>query len=65
MCNIMYQKVEYVQYYVPLSAYDETYYKTYTDKINFTKTKYQRTKTASDFDLRNFRNYENNYPIFF
>ena len=63
MCSvkeIASKKVEYVQYYVPLSAYDETYYKTYTDKINFNKTKYQRTKTASDFDLRNFRNYENN-----
>ena len=55
------KKVEYMQYYVPLSAYDETNYKTYTDKFHFTKTKYQRPKTASEFALRNFRNYENNY----
>ena len=68
MCSvkeIASKKVEYVQYYVPLSAYDETNYKTYNDKINFTKNKYQRTKIESEFDLRNFRNYENNYPIFF
>ena len=63
MCSvkeIASKKVEYVQYYVPLSAYDETNYKTYNDKINFTKNKYQRTKIESEFDLRNFRNYENN-----
>ena len=68
MCSvkeIASKKVEYVQYYVPLSAYDETNYKTYNDKINFTKNKYQRTKIESEFALRNFRNYENNYPIFF
>ena len=55
------KKVEYMQYYIPLSAYDETNYKTYTDKFYFTKTKYNRPKTASEFALRNFRNYENNY----
>ena len=54
-------KVEYMQYYIPLSAYDETNYKTYTNKFYFTKTKYNRPKTASEFALRNFRNYENNY----
>ena len=35
MCSvkeIASKKVEYVQYYVPLSAYDETNYKTYNDK---------------------------------
>ena len=55
------KKVEYMQYYIPLSAYDETNYKTYTDKFYFTKAKYNRPKTASEFALRNFRNYENNY----
>ena len=55
------KKVEYMQYYVPLSAYDETNYKTYTDKFYFTKTKYNRPRTASEFALRNFNNYENNY----
>jgi hypothetical protein len=55
------KKVEYMQYYVPLSAYDETNYKTYTDKFYYTKAKYNRPKTASEFALRNFSNYENNY----
>ena len=55
------KKVEYMQYYVPLSAYDETNYKTYTDKFYFAKTKYNRPKTASEFALRNFSNYENDY----
>ena len=50
-----------MQYYVPLSAYDETNYKTYTDKFYFAKTKYNRPKTASEFALRNFNNYENDY----
>ena len=50
-----------MQYYVPLSAYDETNYKTYTEKFHSSKTKYNRPKTASQFALRNFRNYENNY----
>ena len=55
------KKVEYMQYYIPLSAYDETNYKTYTDKFHSSKAKYNRPKTASQFALRNFRNYENNY----
>ena len=55
------KKVEYMQYYIPLSAYDETNYKTYTDKFHTTKIKYNRPKTASEFAIRNFRNYENNY----
>ena len=55
------KKVEYMQYYVPLSAYDEINYKTYTEKFNSTKPKYNRPKTASEFALRNFNKYENNY----
>ena len=55
------KKVEYMQYYIPLSAYDETNYKTYTDKFPSTKVKYNRPRTASEFAIRNFRNYENNY----
>ena len=42
-------------------GYDETNYKTYTDKFYYTKAKYNRPKTASEFALRNFSNYENNY----
>ena len=55
------KKVEYMQYYIPLSAYDEINFKTYTEKFNSTKPKYNRPKTASEFALRNFKKYENNY----
>ena len=55
------KKVEYMQYYVPLSAYDELNYKSYTDKFAKPKPKYNRPKTASEFALRNFKKYENNY----
>ena len=33
------KKVEYMQYYIPLSAYDEINYKTYTEKFKSTKPK--------------------------
>ena len=55
------KKTEYMQYYIPLSAYDEINYKTYTEKFNSAKPKYNRPKTASEFALRNFNKYENNY----
>ena len=55
------KKEEYMQYYVPLSAFDEINYKTYTDKFIKPKPKYNRPRTASEFALRNFKQYENNY----
>jgi len=55
------KKLEYTKYYVPLSAYDEVNYKTYTKKFFLSKSRNNRPKTASEFALRNFSKYENNY----
>ena len=55
------KKMDYAKYYVPLSAYDEINYKTYTKKFILSKSKHNRPKTASEFALRNFTKYENNY----
>ena len=55
------KKMDYTKYYVPLSAYDEINYKTYTKKFILSKSKPNRPKTASEFALRNFTKYENNY----
>ena len=55
------KKMDYVQYYIPLSAFDELNYKSYTDKFHKPKPKYNRPRTASEFALRNYKNYENNY----
>ena len=57
------KKMDYVQYYMPLSAFDELNYKTYTEKFNKPKKKYNRPKTASEFALRNYKHYENNYLL--
>ena len=46
---------------MPLSAYDEVNYKTYTKKFFLSKSRSNRPKTASEFALRNFSKYENNY----
>ena len=55
------KKMDYIQYYIPLSAYDELNYKSYTEKFTKPKQKYNRPRTASEFALRNFKKYENNY----
>ena len=55
------KKMDYTKYYMPLSAFDEINYKTYTKKFIFSKSKSIRPRTASEFALRNFRKYENNY----
>ena len=46
-----------MQYYIPLSSYDEINYKTYTEKFRSAKPKYNRPKTANQFALRNFKKY--------
>ena len=55
------KKLDYAKYYIPLSAFDEVNYKTYTKKFFTSKSKINRPKTASEFALKNFRKYENNY----
>ena len=55
------KKMDYVQYYIPLSAFDEINYKSYTGKFYKTRQKYNRPKTASEFAIRNYKQYENNY----
>ena len=55
------KKMDYVQYYIPLSAFDELNYQSYTEKFQKPKPKYNRPRTASEFALRNFKKYENNY----
>ena len=55
------KKMDYTKYYVPLSAFDEINYKTYTKKFILSKSKPNRPRTASEFALKNFRKYENNY----
>ena len=55
------KKMDYVQYYIPLSAFDELNYQSYTEKFQNPKPKYNRPRTASEFALRNFKKYENNY----
>ena len=64
ICNVKEiapKKMDYVQYYIPLSAFDELNYKSYTEKFEKPKPKYNRPRTASEFALRNFKKYENNY----
>ena len=53
--------MDYVQYYIPLSSFDELNYQTYTEKFTKPKPKYTRPRTASEYALRNFKKYENNY----
>ena len=51
MCDIKEiapKKMDYTKYYVPLSAYDEINYKTYTKKFILSKSKPNRPKTAID-----------------
>ena len=55
------KKMDYIQYYIPLSAFDEINYQSYTEKFIKPKPKYNRPRTASEFALRNFQKYENNY----
>ena len=55
------KKMDYVQYYIPLSAFDEINYKSYTGKFYRSRQKYNRPKTASEFAIRNYKQYENNY----
>ena len=64
MCNVKEidpKKLRYTEYCIPLSAYDEVNYKSYTEKFTKPKPKYTRPKTASEFAIRNFKKYENNY----
>ena len=55
------KKMDYVQYYIPLSSFDELNYQTYTEKFTKPKPKHTRPRTASEYALRNFKKYENNY----
>jgi hypothetical protein len=55
------KKMDYVQYYIPLSSFDELNYQTYTEKFTKPKPKRTRPRTASEYALRNFKKYENNY----
>lgn len=64
MCNVKEidpKKLRYTDYCIPLSAYDEVNYKSYTEKFTRPKQKLTRPKTASEFAIRNFKKYENNY----
>ena len=55
------KKMDYIQYYIPLSSFDELNYQTYTEKFTKPKPKHTRPRTASEYALRNFKKYENNY----
>lgn len=64
MCNvkeIMGPKLGYTHHFVPLSAYDYLNYQTYGVEKLEPKPKLERPKTASEFALRNFDKYSDNF----
>ena len=54
-------KLGYTHHFVPLSAFDYMNYQTYGDEPVKPKPKLERPKTASEFAMRNFDKYSENF----
>ena len=64
LCNINLidnKKENYFQHFNPLSAFDNKNYETFKHKKIESKEKKNRPRTASEFALRNYKKYENDF----